>query len=235
LIDAFENRHGITVIQGWGMTEMSPLGTAAVPKAKHRDASSEAIMAIKGKAGRPVFGVEMKIVDDQGHTLPHDGAAVGELLVRGPWIISGYFEDEEATAAAVEANGWFHTGDVAAIDPDGFVRIADRRKDVIKSGGEWISSIDMENAAMGCADVAEAAVIAIPHPRWGERPLLIVTPRPDCRPDRDTLIALLAEHFPRWMLPEDVVVIDELPHTATGKVMKTRLREMYADHKPPQN
>src|SRR5436190_987841 len=235
LIDAFENRHGIAVVQGWGMTEMSPLGTAAVPKAKHREAGPEALMAIKGKAGRPVFGVEMKIVNDQGRALPHDGEAVGELLVRGPWIISSYFEDAEATAAAVQTDGWFHTGDVAAIDPDGFVRIANRRKDVIKSGGEWISSIDLENAAMACAEVAEAAVIAIPHPRWGERPLLIVTPRPDCRPERDALIALLAENFPRWMLPEDVVVIDELPHTATGKIMKTRLRELYAHYKLPKS
>ena len=231
LVDAFENRHGITVVQGWGMTEMSPLGSAAVPKAKHRDAGGETLMAIKGKAGRPVFGVEMKIVDDQGRALPHDGKAVGELLVRGPWVISGYFEDAEATAAAVEADGWFHTGDVAAIDPDGFMRIADRSKDIIKSGGEWISSIDVENAAMAHEHVAEAAVIAIPHPRWGERPLLIVTPRPDCRPECEALIAFLGERFPRWMLPEDVVVIEELPHTATGKVMKTRLRELYASHK----
>ena len=157
----------------------------------------------------------------QGSALPHDGKSVGELLVRGPWIVSGYFEDAEATAAAVEPDGWFHTGDVAAIDPDGYMRITDRRKDVIKSGGEWISSIDLENAAMAHDDVAEAAVIAIPHPRWAERPLLIVTPRPGRRPERDALIALLAEHFPRWMLPDDVVVLDELPHTATGKVMKT--------------
>jgi fatty-acyl-CoA synthase len=234
LIDAFENRHGITVIQGWGMTEMSPLGSAAVPKAKHRDADRETMMAIKGKAGRPVFGVEMKIVDDQGNALPHDGKAVGELLVRGPWVISGYFEDAEATAAAVEPDGWFHTGDVAAIDPDGFMRIADRSKDIIKSGGEWISSIDVENAAMAHADVAEAAVIAIRHPRWGERPLLIVTPRPECRPECAALLAFLGERFPRWMLPEDVVVIEELPHTATGKVMKTRLRELYAAHPLPQ-
>jgi acyl-CoA synthetase (AMP-forming)/AMP-acid ligase II len=156
------------------------------------------------------------------------------LLVRGPWVISGYFEDEEATAAAVEPDGWFHTGDVAAIDPDGFMRIADRSKDIIKSGGEWISSIDMENAAMAHEHVAEAAVIAIPHPRWGERPLLIVTPRPDCRPECTALIAFLGERLPRWMLPEDVVVIEELPHTATGKVMKTRLRELYAAHPLPQ-
>jgi fatty-acyl-CoA synthase len=234
MIKEFQERYGVEVIQGWGMTEMSPLGSTAVPKAKHQGADRETVMAIKAKAGRPVFGVEMKIVDDQGRALPHDGKAVGELLVRGPWIISGYFEDEEATAAALEPDGWFHTGDVAAIDPDGFMRIADRSKDIIKSGGEWISSIDMENAAMGHADVAEAAVIAIPHPRWGERPLLIVAPRPDCRPECAALIAFLGERFPRWMLPEDVVVIEELPHTATGKVMKTRLRELYAAHPLPQ-
>jgi fatty-acyl-CoA synthase len=180
-----------------------------------------------------VFGVEMKIVDDQGRKLAHDGKSIGELLVRGPWIVSGYFENPEASAAAVEPDGWFHTGDIASIDPDGYMQIADRSKDVIKSGGEWISSIDLENAAMACADVAEAAVIAIPHPRWGERPLLIVTPRPDCRPEREALLSLLAEHFPRWMLPEDVVVIAELPHTATGKVMKTRLRELYSNHRSP--
>jgi fatty-acyl-CoA synthase len=230
LIEAFEAR-GIDMVQGWGMTEMSPLGTVSALKAKHAALDAAGKRAIKAKAGRPVFGVEMKIVDSEGRALPHDGEAVGELLVRGPWIVSGYFENPEATAAAVEPDGWFHTGDVAAIDPDGYVRIADRRKDVIKSGGEWISSIDLENAAMACPDVAEAAVIAIPHPRWGERPLLIVTPRPDRRPGRDALLALLAEHFPRWMLPDDVVVIDELPHTATGKVMKTRLRELYADRK----
>src|SRR5712671_3208430 len=233
LIEAFEGR-GIDMVQGWGMTEMSPLGTVSSLKAKHAGLDGAGKRAVKAKAGRPVYGVEMKIVDGEGRALPHDGAAVGELLVRGPWIISGYFENPEATAAAVEPDGWFHTGDVVAIDPDGYVRIADRSKDVIKSGGEWISSIDLENAAMACPDVAEAAVIAIPHPRWGERPLLIVTPRPDCRPQRDTLLSLLAENFPRWMLPDDVVVVDELPHTATGKVMKTRLRELYATHKLSQ-
>ena len=140
--------------------------------------------------------------------LPHDGRSVGELLVRGPWIVSAYFEDAEATAAAVEPDGWFHTGDVATIDPDGYLQLTDRRKDVIKSGGEWISSIDLENAAMAHADVGEAAAIAVPHPKWGERPLLIVTPRaglpPGRKPERDALIAFLAERFPRWMLPDDV-------------------------------
>jgi fatty-acyl-CoA synthase len=229
LLEAFEAR-GIQILQGWGMTEMSPLGTTAALKAKHATLDKAAQTAVKLKQGRPVFGVEMKLVDEAGSTLPHDGKSVGELLVRGPWIASGYFEDEEATAAAVEPDGWFHTGDVASIDPDGYVQLTDRRKDVIKSGGEWISSIDLENAALADETVAEAAVIAIPHPKWTERPLLVVTPRAGCMPERDRLIARLAQQFPRWMLPDDVVVIAELPHTATGKIMKTKLREMFADH-----
>jgi fatty-acyl-CoA synthase len=233
---AFEAR-GIDMVQGWGMTEMSPLGTVSALKAKHASLDAAGKRAVKAKAGRPVYGVEMKIVGDDGKKLPHDGTSVGELLVRGPWIVSGYFENAEATAAAVEPDGWFHTGDVASIDPDGYMQISDRRKDVIKSGGEWISSIDLEVAAMAHGDVGEAAAIAIPHPRWGERPLLIVTPRPGTpagqRPERTALIAFLGERFPRWMLPDDVVIVDELPHTATGKVMKTRLRELYAAHTPP--
>jgi 3-(methylthio)propionyl---CoA ligase len=232
LIESFENR-GVEVQQGWGMTEMSPLGTVTALKAKHLKLDEAGKRAIKAKAGRPVFGVEMKIVNDEGREQPRDGQAVGELLVRGPWIVSGYFENPEASRAAVEHDGWFHTGDVASIDPDGYLTIADRRKDVIKSGGEWISSIDLEVAAMAHPDVAEAAAIAVPHPRWGERPLLIVTPRGGRRPEREALIAFLGERFPRWMLPDDVVVLDELPHTATGKVMKTRLRDEYGAHKLP--
>jgi 3-(methylthio)propionyl---CoA ligase len=233
MIEAFA-RHGIDVRQGWGMTEMSPVGTTAALKAKHLRLDPEAQTVVKEKQGRPLFGVEMKVVDDMGRAQPHDGKSMGELLVRGPWIVAGYFEDGEASAAAVEADGWFHTGDVATIDPDGYMQIMDRRKDVIKSGGEWISSIDLENAAVAHSDVAEAAVIAIHDPRWAERPLLIVTPRPGRRPERDDLLAFLAPQFPRWMLPDDVVVLDELPHTATGKLMKTRLREMFRDHKPPK-
>jgi fatty-acyl-CoA synthase len=229
LLEAFEAR-GIGIVQGWGMTEMSPLGTTAALKAKHAKLGKPAQTAIKLKQGRPVFGVEMKLVDEAGNILPHDGRSVGELLVRGPWIATGYFEDAEATAAAVEPDGWFHTGDVASIDPDGYVQLTDRRKDVIKSGGEWISSIDLENAALADDAVGEAAVIAIPHPKWTERPLLIVTPRAGRTPEPERLIALLGRQFPKWMLPDDVVVIDELPHTATGKVMKTKLREMFADH-----
>jgi len=234
LIEALETRYGIEVIQGWGMTEMSPLGSAAVPKAKHQGLDRASLMAVKIRAGRPVFGVDLKIIGDDGQELPHDGDSVGELLVRGPWIVSGYFEDSEATAAAVEPDGWFHTGDVAAIDPDGYIRISDRRKDVIKSGGEWISTIDLENAVMAHEAVAEAAVIAVPHPRWGERPLLVVMPRPGQRPAADELIGILAGRFPRWMLPDDIAIIAEMPHTATGKVMKTKLREMFAGHQLPE-
>jgi 3-(methylthio)propionyl---CoA ligase len=233
LIEAFDSR-GIQLRQGWGMTEMSPLGTTAAMKAKHLGLDPQARMKVMGKQGRPVFGVEMKVVDEAGQVQPHDGKSMGELLVRGPWIVSGYFEDAEASAAAVDKDGWFHTGDVVTIDPDGYMQIVDRRKDVIKSGGEWISSIDIENAAIGHPDVAEAAVIAVPHPRWGERPLLVVSPQPQRRPQRDDLIAFLARDFPRWMLPDDIVVLDELPHTATGKLMKTRLREMFQDHRLPE-
>jgi 3-(methylthio)propionyl---CoA ligase len=233
LIDAFEGR-GIMLRQGWGMTEMSPLGTTAALKAKHLGLDSGMQTKVQAKQGRPVFGVEMKVVDDSGQEQPHDGKSMGELLVRGPWIVSGYYEDAEASAAAIDADGWFRTGDVVTIDPDGYMQIMDRRKDVIKSGGEWISSIDLENAAIAHPDVAEAAVVAVPHPRWAERPLLIVTPRPNRLPQRNDLLAFLAERFPHWMLPDDVVVLDELPHTATGKVMKTRLREMFRDHPLPE-
>jgi 3-(methylthio)propionyl---CoA ligase len=233
MVEAFAG-HGIDVRQGWGMTEMSPVGTIAALKAKHLRLDRATQTTVKEKQGRPVFGVEMKVVDDAGQPQPHDGKSMGELLVRGPWIVSGYYEDAEASAAAMDEDGWFRTGDVATIDADGYMQIMDRRKDVIKSGGEWISSIDLENAAIAHPDVAEAAVIAVPHPRWAERPLLVVTPRADCRPRRDDLLTFLAERFPRWMLPDDVVVLDELPHTATGKVMKIRLRETFRDHLLPE-
>jgi len=173
----------------------------------------------------------MKILDAAGKRLPHDGRAAGELLVRGPWIISGYFHDEQAGKRAFDAEGWFRTGDVAAIDPDGYLRITDRSKDVIKSGGEWISSIDIENAAMGHPDVAEAAVIGLPHPKWGERPLLIVVPKPGAAKDKQALLEALAGKMAKWMLPDDVVFADELPHTATGKLLKTKLREQYKEHR----
>jgi fatty-acyl-CoA synthase len=231
LIEAFDRR-GIAIVQGWGMTEMSPLGSTSALKAKHRALDPAARLAVRATQGRPIFGVEMAIVGDDGARLPHDGTAVGEVVVRGQWVVSGYFEDEEATRAAFTADGWFRTGDVAAIDADGFMAIADRRKDIIKSGGEWISSIDLENAAMAHGDVAEAAVIAVPHPKWGERPLLVVVPRPGRPIVGADLIAFLGRRFPRWMLPDEVATLAELPHTATGKIMKTRLRAMFAERKP---
>jgi fatty-acyl-CoA synthase len=232
LLQAYEAR-GVTMVHAWGMTEMSPLGTVGDLKAKHHALDKETQTEIRLMQGRPVIGVEMKIVNDEGAAQPHDGKAIGELLVRGPWVANAYYNDADATKAAVEPDGWFHTGDVAAIDPDGFVRLTDRRKDVIKSGGEWISSIDLENAAMAHPGVAEAAVIAIPHPKWDERPLLVITARPGSRPTRDDLTALLAKRFPKWMLPDDVVVLDELPHTGTGKVLKLKLREMFRDYVVP--
>ncbi len=234
MIEGFAKRDGIEVLQGWGMTEMSPLGSTGSLKRKHLGLGEKEQLAVKAKAGRPPYGVEMKLIDDDGRDLPWDGTAVGELLVRGPWVISGYYNDPEASAAAMTEDGWLKTGDVAAIDPDGYMQLTDRRKDIIKSGGEWISSIDLENAALAHPEIAEAAVIAVPHPRWGERPLLIVVPNPNFRPRREALLAYLGERFARWMVPDDVVVVEEIPHTATGKIMKSRLREMFASHKLPE-
>jgi acyl-CoA synthetase (AMP-forming)/AMP-acid ligase II len=187
---------------------------------------------VKAKQGRPMFGVELKIVDGEGREVPRDGVARGELLVRGPWVISGYYNDAAASEAAFD-DGWFRTGDVVTIDADGYLQIVDRSKDVIKSGGEWISSIDVENAAIGHPDVAEAAVIGLPHPRWGERPLLVVTPRPGRQPDKADILRFLEKHLAKWQLPDDVVMTSEIPHTATGKILKTRLRELYKDHRLP--
>jgi len=233
MIETFETRYGVTVMHGWGMTEMSPVGTVGTMKGKHRDLPIEDKIAIKAMQGRPMYGVEMKIVDAEGRRLAHDGVSAGELLVRGPWIVSGYFNDDEATAAALDAEGWFRTGDMCAIDPDGYLRITDRAKDVIKSGGEWISSIDLENAAMGHPDVAEAAVIGLPHPKWSERPLLIVVPKEGKSPSKEGLLEYLAGRMAKWMLPDDIVFTEELPHTATGKLLKTKLRETYRDHRLP--
>jgi acyl-CoA synthetase (AMP-forming)/AMP-acid ligase II len=233
MIETFEKRYGITVMHGWGMTEMSPVGTIGAMKGKHRDLPIDEKIAIKAMQGRPMYGVEMKIVDADGRRLPHDGVAVGELLVRGPWIVAGYYKDDKATKAAIDEEGWFRTGDVCSIDPDGYLRVTDRAKDVIKSGGEWISSIDVENAAMGHPDVAEAAVIGLPHPKWSERPLLIVVPKEGTKPTNEALIEFLSGRMAKWMLPDDVVFTAELPHTATGKLLKTKLREIYRDHRLP--
>ncbi len=233
MIETLEKTYGITVMHGWGMTEMSPVGTISTLKGKHTGRPVAEQLAVKALQGRPLAGVEMKIIGPDGTRQPHDGKSSGELLVRGPWIIAGYFKDEAASKAAFDKDGWFRTGDVATIDTDGYLRITDRSKDVIKSGGEWISSIDVENAAMAHPGVAEAAVIGLPHPKWGERPLLIVVPKPGAAKDKAALLDMLSGKMAKWMLPDDVVFADELPHTATGKLLKTELRNRYKDHRLP--
>jgi acyl-CoA synthetase (AMP-forming)/AMP-acid ligase II len=233
MIETFEEKYGVQCVHGWGMTEMSPVGSLGLPKLKHLERSKDEQLAIKTKQGFPLFGVDMKVTAPDGTAQPHDGKASGELYVRGPWIVSGYYNDDQATAAAFDEAGWFRTGDVAAIDSDGYMTIVDRSKDVIKSGGEWISSIDVENAAMGHPDVAEAAVIGMPHPKWDERPLLIIVPKPGRQPSKESIAAYLADKIAKWQLPDDVVFVLEIPHGATGKVLKTRLREQFKDYRPP--
>ncbi len=233
MIETFEERYGVQCIHGWGMTEMSPVGTLALPKAKHLQRSKDEQLAIKTTQGFPLFGVDMKVVGPDGKPRPRDGVSSGELYVRGPWIVGAYYNDEQATAAAFDAEGWFRTGDVCSINADGYMQIVDRSKDVIKSGGEWISSIDVENAAMGHPDVAEAAVIGLPHPKWDERPLLIVVPKPGREPSKEAITAFLSDKIAKWQLPDDVVFVPELPHGATGKVLKTKLREQFRDYRLP--
>jgi len=226
MIDAFQNDFGITVLHAWGMTEMSPIGTAGRLKPSMDDASEDERRAWQLKQGRAVFGVEMKIDDSEGNELPHDGVAFGELKVRGPWICSSYFKREASPEH--DADGWFATGDIVTIDPDGYVNIIDRSKDLIKSGGEWISSIELENVASGHPDIAQAAVIGVPHEKWTERPLLIVVPRSDRQPTKESVLAFFEGKVAKWWIPEDVVVVDALPLGATGKVQKIKLREQYA-------
>jgi acyl-CoA synthetase (AMP-forming)/AMP-acid ligase II len=233
MIKTFEEKYGVDVVHGWGMTEMSPVGTLGTLKAKFRHRPKDEQLARKAMQGRPLYGVEMKLMDSEGKVQPHDGQARGELLVRGPWIVSGYYKDAAAGQDAIDAEGWFRTGDVATIDPDGYLQLVDRRKDVIKSGGEWISSIDIENAAIAHPDVAEAAVIGVPHPKWAERPLLIVVPKQGRAPSREALLGFLKDKVAKWALPDDVVFLPELPHTATGKLLKTKLRDMFAGHRLP--
>jgi fatty-acyl-CoA synthase len=231
MIETFDRDYGVEVLHAWGMSEMSPLGTVNHPKARHLTLPHEEQLAIRIKQGRPPYGVEMKIVDDSGRELPRDGKAFGDLLVRGPWITSGYFKGEGGDP--LRDGGWFPTGDVATLDPDGYMQITDRSKDVIKSGGEWISSIDLENAAMAHPAVAEAAVIGVAHPKWDERPLLIVQKKPDVELDGKELIEFLGSKVAKWWLPDDVQFVEAIPHTATGKILKTRLREDFRDYRLP--
>jgi fatty-acyl-CoA synthase len=231
MIEAFEKDYNVNVIHAWGMTEMSPLGTACNLKKKHVNLSLDEKIELSLKQGRAIYGVDMKIIDGSGEELPWDGKAFGNLLVRGPWIASEYFKAEGD--AAVDDDNWFDTGDVATIDADGYMQITDRSKDVIKSGGEWISSIALENEAVGCPGVAEAAVIAVSHPKWDERPLLLVVKDKGSAVTKDDIIEHLRGALANWQLPDDVIFLNELPHTATGKILKTKLRADYKDYKLP--
>jgi len=235
MMRAFQERYDVQVLHAWGMTEMSPLGTACTFKPGHLALGAEERLAVQAKQGRSVFGVDMKIVGDDGRELPWDGVASGELLVRGPWIVSGYFKGEggDPLVHDAEGKGWFPTGDVATIDSDGFMQITDRAKDVIKSGGEWIGSIDLENIAMAPPAVAMAACIAARHPKWDERPLLVVVKKPGASVTRDELVAHYDGKIAKWWTPDDVVFVDAIPLGATGKMMKVKLREQFKDYRLP--
>jgi 3-(methylthio)propionyl---CoA ligase len=230
MIAAFSDDYGVEVLHAWGMTEMSPLGTLCTLKNKHLQLSKEAQMKIRLKQGRAIFGAEFKIVDDEGKSLPHDGKAFGDLLVKGPWVVRSYFKGEGGDPLV---NGWFPTGDVATVDADGYVQITDRSKDVIKSGGEWISSIDLENIAMAHPSVLMAACIGIAHPKWDERPIVAVVKKPGVEVSRDELIAFFDGKTAKWQIPDDVVFVDAIPLGATGKMLKTKLRELLANYVLP--
>ena len=230
MITAFNDDFGVEVLHAWGMTEMSPLGTVCTLKNKHLSLDSAEKMKVRLKQGRGVFGVDMKIVGDEGQELPWDGKAYGDLLVKGPWVISDYFKGEGGSPLV---DGWFPTGDVATIDPDGYMQITDRSKDVIKSGGEWISSIDVENVAMAHPAVAMAACIGMKHPKWDERPVIAVVKKPGSEVTREELIAFYEGKTAKWQIPDDVIFVDAIPLGGTGKMQKVKLREMLQDYKLP--
>ena len=236
MINAFNDDYGVDVLHAWGMTEMSPLGTLCTLKNKHLLLSKEEQMKIRLKQGRAIYGMDMKIVDEAGKELPHDGKAFGDLLVKGPWIVAEYFKQgEEPSPKSPLVDGWFPTGDVATIDPDGYMQITDRSKDVIKSGGEWISSIDIENIAVAHPAVAMAACIGVYHPKWDERPIIAVVKKPGAEVLREELIAFYEGKTAKWQIPDDVVFVDAIPLGATGKMLKTKLRETLKDYKLPQS
>jgi acyl-CoA synthetase (AMP-forming)/AMP-acid ligase II len=230
MIDAFDRRYGVEVLHAWGMTEMSPLGTVCTLKGTQQTLDAEAQRAVRLKQGRVVFGVDMKIVDPEGRELPWDGQTSGDLLVKGPWVTSGYFKLDNSDLLL---DGWFHTGDVGTIDPDGFLQITDRSKDVIKSGGEWISSIDVENIAMAHPAVAMAACVGMPHPKWDERPIVVVVKKADAEVTREDLLAFYEGKIAKWQIPDDVVFVDTIPLGATGKMQKMAVREQLQDYRLP--
>ncbi len=235
MIDAFRDEFGVDVIHGWGMTELSPLGTLSRLQFKHLDLDPAAQRRILAKQGHVIFGIDLKIVSDEGQELPWDGTTQGELLARGPWVIREYFRGEGGDPLVYDADGtgWFPTGDVATIDPDGYMQITDRSKDVIKSGGEWISTIDLENLAVAHPGVAQAAVIGVAHPKWDERPLLIVVRAPGTEVTREELLAYYEGKIASWWTPNDVQFVDAIPLGATGKILKTKLREQFRDYVLP--
>ena len=234
MITAFQDDYGVEVLHAWGMTEMSPLGTLCTLKNKHLDLPKDEQMKIRQKQGRAIYGVEMKIVNDAGDEQPWDGKSYGDLLVRGPWIIDSYYKGSgNPLVRGADGHGWFPTGDVATIDPDGYMQITDRSKDVIKSGGEWISSIDIENIAMANPAVAMAACIGMPHPKWDERPIVAVVKKPGAEITREELLKFYEGKTAKWQIPDDVVFVEAIPIGATGKMLKTRLREELKDYKLP--
>jgi len=230
MITAFNDDYGVEVLHAWGMTEMSPLGTLCTLKNKHLGLSSEEKMKVRLKQGRAIYGVDMKIVGEDGTEQPWDGKAYGDLYVKGPWIVAEYFKGEGGDPLV---DGWFPTGDVATIDPDGYMQITDRSKDVIKSGGEWISSIDVENIAVAHPAVAMAACIGMKHPKWDERPILAVVKKPGAEVTREELLKFYEGKTAKWQIPDDVVFVEAIPLGATGKMLKTRLREMLKDYRLP--
>jgi fatty-acyl-CoA synthase len=230
MIRAFNDDYGVEVLHAWGMTEMSPLGTLCTLKNKQLSLPADAQMQIRLKQGRAIFGVDMKVVDEAGVELPWDGKSSGDLLVKGPWVIAAYFKGEGGNPLL---NGWFPTGDVATIDADGFLQITDRSKDVIKSGGEWISSIDVENIAMAHPSVMMAACVGMPHPKWDERPIIAVVKRPDAQVTREELLQFFDGKTARWQIPDDVVFVDAIPLGATGKMQKMKLREQLKGYRLP--
>jgi 3-(methylthio)propionyl---CoA ligase len=230
MIAAFNDDYGVEVLHAWGMTELSPMGTLCTLKSKHLSLSKEAQMKIRLKQGRAVYGVDFKIVGDDGQALPHDGKAFGDLLVKGPWVVRDYFKTDSASPLV---DGWFPTGDVATVDADGYLQITDRSKDVIKSGGEWISSIDIENIAMAHPAIAMAACIGMAHPKWDERPIVVVVKKPGAEVTREELLAFYEGKTAKWQIPDDVVFTDAIPLGATGKMLKTRLREQLRDYSLP--
>ena len=230
MIDTFRKDYHVDVLHAWGMTELSPLGTLCTLKNKHMQLPEDQQMKLRMKQGRAIFGIDMKVVDAEGHELPHDGQSTGDLLVKGPWVIAEYFKQEGASPLV---DGWFPTGDVAHIDADGYMQITDRSKDVIKSGGEWISSIDVENIAMGHPSVAMAACIGVAHPKWDERPIVCVVLKPGATLGRDELLAFYEGKTAKWQIPDDVVFVEAIPLGATGKMLKTRLREQLKDYQLP--